>query len=210
MAIHAWNISFLVTALWKYCGVPICTVWKICVALVLMIQQHGPRSIDGSDKCNHIECFCWIRDLGTHFLSHRVWGRWEKMGENVLRSVALEECYFWCWAGADQNLRAEDGGRRKFRGNGCWKLLLYWSQHSFFSVPSSSSFGARTSSRTDWENWEDRNSWKNKDNHRREQTKGLSNFRVRTLKHLACVWLNRTNMVGFFWVFGVEHDVAAG
>lgn len=123
--------SFLVTALWKYCGVLICTVWKICAALVLMIQ-HSPRSIDGSDKRNHIECFCWIRDLGTHFLSHRVWDRQGKMGENVARSVAPEECYFWCWAGADHNLREEEGGRRKFRGNGCWELLLYWSPHSFF------------------------------------------------------------------------------
>lgn len=82
--------------------------------------QHSTHSTDGSDKRNRIECFCWIRDLGTHFLSHRVIvDRWGKMVENVVWSVALQECYFWCWAGTDQNLREEEGGRRKFRGNGC-------------------------------------------------------------------------------------------
>lgn len=90
--------------------------------------------------------------------------------------------------------RKKEGGRRKFRGNECWELLLYWTPHSFFFPTAIQLTLCR-------ETFEERG---------RIETAGKilgtvqgrkhkGNRRVRTLKPPGCVWSSGNNVGILCW-----------
>lgn len=100
--------------------------------------------------------------------------------------------------------RRREGGRRKFRGNECWELLLDWTPHSFFFSFFFTAIRLTFWRETFWGERQDRKSWKNTGNRSGARTR--RNRRVRTLKPpWLCVieqeWLRHSSLawVGWMW-----------